>query len=326
MVIERNVPLNDKNEFRTGGSASYFCEPNTIEDFSYAISYANSNKLPIEILGRGANVLVSDDGFNGLIIRPFLKEFSQNSPDSITVGAGVSIQECIDSSLDKQLLGLEEFSGIPGTIGGAVYMNVHYFRFFISDFLTKATIIEKSTGKIFNVTRDWFQFGYDQSKLHEKEFFLANATFKVKPASHIETAYARGRRDEIIRHRNSRYPTSHTCGSFFRNFEEKELTNVVNAKKLPFIAYYLDQLGIKGALSHGGAIVSYQHANMIVTNEIATSTDVVMLARNMQELVIKNFGIIPVSECQFVGFKEFPLLTISHHVKSSHDNFSSVRS
>lgn len=129
----------------------------------------------------------------------------------------------------------------------------------------------------------------------------------------------------MIRQRNSRYPTERTCGSFFRNFHDHELTNVKNGKKLKFVAYYLDKLGIKGELSHGGASVSHKHANMIVTSENATSNDVIMLAKTIQEMVYKTFGILPQSECQFIGFKEYPLLSLkSHPVKSFHDTHAST--
>lgn len=135
------------------------------------------------------------------------------------------------------------------------------------------------------------------------------ATFAVKPCSELEAAFARGRRTEIIRHRNQRYPTSHTCGSFFRNFYEDEVNLISTGKKMIFVAYYLDKIGIKGQLSQGDAIVSHKHANMLVNRGAATSHDLIQLARTMQLLVFEHFGILPQAECQFVGFTEYPLLT-----------------
>ena len=136
---------------------------------------------------------------------------------------------------------------------------------------------------------------------------MISATFALTKVTELETAYAKGRRDEIIRHRNARYPTSHTCGSFFRNFHKDELKNIKNGKKLPSVAYYLDQIGIKGKLESGNAIVSHRHANMIVNLGNATSQDIVMLAQKIQELVLKHFGVIPQPECQFIGFAQNPL-------------------
>jgi len=323
MKIQTNISLRDKNWFRTGGHARYFAQPKTEKEFASALAFARVNKLKLEILGSGANVLVSDDGFDGLVISPspITKAFSATG-NLVTALAGATIQECIDWCLEHNLLGLEEFSGIPGTIGGGVYMNVHYFKFFLASFLAHASVIHKKTGKIKTVDMAWFNFGYDQSKLQEKEWFLLSATFRLEKGTDLETAYAKGRRDEIIRQRNSRYPSERTCGSFFRNFHDHELATVKNAQKLPFVAYYLDQLGIKGKLQHGGAVVSYKHANMIVTQENATSHDIVMLAQHMQELVLKKFGILPQSECQFIGFNRCPLLH-NHDIQvNQHQTYS----
>ena len=131
-----------------------------------------------------------------------------------------------------------------------------------------------------------------------KQHYLLDATFKLKRATDIETSFAQGRRIEIIRHRESRYPRKNTCGSFFRNFLDHEVTLMSNGKKMIYVAYYLDKIGVKGQLLVGDAIVSYQHANMLVNQGSATSTDIINLARTMQEMVKKEFGITPQPECQ----------------------------
>jgi UDP-N-acetylmuramate dehydrogenase len=314
MSIERNVPLNDKNWFQTGGPARFFSQPTTEVEFAQALQFAAEQKADVFLLGHGANILISDDGFNGLVIRPQLNTITLaagNQPANkqlVTAGAGVSIQQLIDWCLDHGLTGFEEFSGIPGTVGGSVFINIHYFQFLLSNFLVSARVIDRFTGECMDVDNAWFSFGYDQSKLFERRHYLVSATFAVSPADALATAYAKGRRDEIIRHRLQRYPRSNTCGSFFRNFHENELPFEVNGKKMPFVAYYLDKLGIKGALKVGNAVVSYQHANMLVTQPQATSADVINLARSMQQQVFDAFGIIPQPECQFVGFQFFPLM------------------
>lgn len=307
MEIEKNVSIKDKNWFCTGGAAKFYCEPKTPKELVHAINFAKDNDLRVFVLGYGANTLVSDDGVNGLVIHPQNFGIKKIEKNLVMAGAGTSIQDLIDWSLENNLIGLEEFSGIPGSIGGAVYINIHYFQFFISNFLVSAQIINKQSGEIKSVENSWFNFGYDKSKLQEKKWFLLNATFELKKSTDLKAAYAKGRRDEIIRQRNSRYPNSRTCGSFFRNFSEQELSGVINAKKLPFVAYYLDKLGIKGELRYGGAIVSTKHANMIVSESNGTSNDIVMLARKMQELVFENFGLIPQAECEFLGFDKYPL-------------------
>ncbi len=307
--IEENIPLADKNWFKTGGIARFFCEPTTPLEFQQALQFANQNQLEIFVLGEGANILISDDGFDGLVIRPKLKNITitqrTDSDAQVIAGAGVRFHDLISFCLDNNLTNLEEFSGIPGNVGGCVYINIHYYEFLLDQFLVEAQVIHHKTGDILTVKPEWFNFGYDQSKLLDKEYFLINATFNLKVVNDLEAAYAKGRHKEIIRHRERRYPTQGTCGSFFRNFSPEEVQNT--DKKLIYVAYYLDKVGIKGELSFGGATVSHQHANMLVNKGTATSTDLINLAAKMQELVYKQFGIKPQAECQLVGFKNNPL-------------------
>lgn len=311
-LITTNVSLKDKNWFKTGGPASYYCEPTNAQEFQEALAFAQLHNLEIFVLGSGANILISDEGFKGLVIHPQLNNIivTKNNDNHclVTAGAGVTIEDLILWCFSHNIIGLEEFSGIPGTVGGATYINLHYFQFLFSQFLVKATVIHKATGQLLEVDTTWFNFGYNQSTLMNHEHYVLDATLQLKKATDLEVAYARGRSIEIIRHRVTRYPNKNTCGSFFRNFHESEVTLSVNGKKAIWVAYYLDKIGVKGALSVGGASVSYQHANMLVTNENATSADVINLARKMQELVYKEFGILPQSECLMVGFKEYPLI------------------
>ncbi len=305
-----SVSLADKNWFQTGGDARYFAEPRTPEEFQEALSYALGQDLNLCLIGEGANMLISDKGFDGLVIRPQLTSIKRHDHNDqyahIEVGAGVSFGDLINWCLDNNIIGLEEFSGIPGSVGGAVFINIHYFEFLLSQFIIGAQVIEKKTGNLQTVTNDWFNFGYNTSRLHDNTHYLVSATFKLKKVNTGAALHAKGRSEEMIRHRAQRYPTSHTCGSFFRNFHEHEVANT--PKKLISVAYYLDKVGIKGELSVGNAIVSYQHANMIVNKGNATTQDIVDLARTMQQKVKDAFGITPQPECRFIGFDRYPLL------------------
>lgn len=311
LLIQTNVPLADKNWFGTGGPARFYCEPTTAQQFQEAIVYAATHNLEIFILGQGANILISDEGFDGLVIRPFLtniETIAMNDVALVKAGAGVTMPNLIDYCLANNLIGLEEFSGIPGTVGGSVYINLHYFEFLLANFLVSAEIIHKTTGALEAVDAQWFNFKYNDSQLHKKDYFLISATFTLKTASDEETAFAQGRKTEIIRHRAHRYPQVRTCGSFFRNFLANEVTLEIENKKIIFVAYYLDKIGVKGSLRSGNAIVSRQHANMIVNTGNATSNDIITLAHEMQKLVLDAFNIVPQPECQLIGFKKYPLL------------------
>ncbi len=310
LLIQENIPLKDKNWFGTGGPARFFVEPTTAHEFQQALAFAQTHQLAIFILGHGANILISDAGFDGLVIRPALTTISlgvSSDQYSVTAGAGASIHDLILHCLDNNLLGLEEFSGIPGTVGGSVYINLHYFEFLLEQFLVSATVIDRETSTIETVMPNWFNFGYNQSTLQNEHFYLLDATFALKKATDLEVAYARGRSREIIRHREKRYPTKGTCGSFFRNFLDHEVTLISNGKKMIYVAYYLDKIGVKGQLRVGDAAASHQHANMIVNQGVATSAEIITLARLMQEKVKNEFGITPQPECRLIGFKEKPL-------------------
>lgn len=309
MAIQKNVSLADKNWFKTGGEARFYVEPTTLDEVIEAAKFAQSEGLATFILGEGANILISDEGFDGLVLRPGNKTVSIDAElGTITAGAGMSIPELIEIALANNLLGLEEFSGIPGTVGGSVFINIHYFEFLLSHFLIGATVVNLRTGQSLVVGNDWFGFGYNQSTLQNEPWYLFEAMFQFKKATDLEVAYARGRRQEIIRHRNRRYPLERTCGSFFRNFLPEELSFTIQGKKVSFVAYYLEAVGVKGQLTIGGASVYHLHANMLVTTAGATSTDVIAVVRTMQEKVRDQFGIIPQPECQLIGFKKYPLL------------------
>lgn len=312
MKIQNRVNLKNKNWFQTGGHATFFCAPETTKEFQGALKWSHENNKKIIILGQGANSLISDDDIDDLIIRPELTEIKLIEADDnhvlVNVGAGTSIAHLISYCLDHNVIGLEEFSGIPGTVGGATYNNLHYYEFSLEQFLVEATVIEKKTGLLLTVNKEWFNFGYDHSTLHEKNYFLVDATFIVKKADNLEIAYARGRRNEIIRHRVNRFPFKNTCGCFFRNFHDYEVSLECNNKKMIHVAYYLDKIGARGSLRIGDACVSHQHANMIVNMGNATTNDIIKLARTMQELVKKEYGIIPQPECELIGFKKYPLL------------------
>src|SRR6266404_1458709 len=160
LLMQTNIPLADKNWFKTGGPARFYCEPTTTEQFQEAIIYANTHNVSIFILGQGANILISDEGFDGLVIRPMLMKietiFANENMVYVKSDAGVPMPDLIDYCLNNNLIGLEEFSGIPGTVGGSVYINLHYFNFLLAQFLVHSQVINRTTGAIETVDNNWF--------------------------------------------------------------------------------------------------------------------------------------------------------------------------
>ncbi|MCX7847744.1 MAG: FAD-binding protein [bacterium] len=313
MTIAQKVSLQERCWFRTGGAAEFFCAPQDEAELCEALGFARAQGLAVTVLGEGANVLISDDGIAGLVIRPALR-YCRIEPGAqgevfLTAGAGAALEEVIEYALRSHALGLEEFSGVPGTVGGSVFINAHYFEFLLSQFVHAGRVMSCADGTVARVGADWFRFGYDVSRLHERTHILVDATFRLRMGTPEEVAYARGRRAEILRHRARRYPASHTCGSFFQNFAPEEVALVLEGRPITAVAYYLDRLGIKGVLAVGDAVVSVRHANMIVNRGKATSTQIATLARRMQEMLRDTFGLVPRPECQLLGFQSWPLLT-----------------
>ncbi len=312
MIIEKNSTLADKNWFRTGGRAKRFLRPTSYAEFKNALIYAHESRLEVIVLGLGANVLISDAGIDGMVIRPEIIDIELVDQTGeygfVKAGAGVTIHQLIEWCLDHGMIGLEEFSAIPATVGGAVYNNLHYFEHSLSEFIMGGEIIYKDTYKIESVAKEWFCFGYDESRLHNDKHILLSATFRFNKDKGPGIHYARGRRSEIIRHRIKRYPMAYTCGCFFRNFKLSEIKHEIDGKKITSVAYYFDKLGYKGTLRVGDAVVSAQHANMIVHTGKSTSTEIIELARMMQEGVQREFEIVPQPECCLLGFKKYPLL------------------
>ena len=142
--IQENVPLADKNWFKTGGPARFYCKPKTEFEFAQALQFAQEKNIEIFILGQGANILISDDGFDGLVIHSDLQNISHVNLDAhhalVAAGSGTVFNNLIEYCLQNNLTNLEEFSGIPGTVGGSVFINLHYYDFFLADFLVEAKI------------------------------------------------------------------------------------------------------------------------------------------------------------------------------------------
>ncbi|HZW61918.1 MAG TPA: FAD-binding protein [Candidatus Babeliales bacterium] len=310
-LIQHNISLKDKNWLKTGGPAHYFAAPTTAQDFQKALAFAKKHELPIFILGEGATVLISDEGFPGLVIHPQLKAITHKSLNNkeaiVTAGAGLSVGELTDYCLNHNITGLEDFSAIPSSIGGALHNNLYYFEAQIHQLVDSLVIIEKETGAIKTVKADWLMKD-GKPQLHEKKHFVLQVSFRLKRCTPLETAYTRGRRDEITRQRVKRFPMSLSSGFFFKQLNENEAPVIIKGRKMTNPMFYLDQLNIKGTLQNDGAIVCHQHANMINNKGSATTADIINLARTIQAMALEKFGILLQPDCKLVGFENSPFL------------------
>ena len=300
MKILENIPLKSYTNFRIGGPASFFCEPESSDEIIEALGFARERDLPVFILGLGANVLISDDGFPGLVIRQQNKKVRVKG-NTINAEAGATIEELIGIALSENLVGLEDFSEIPSTVGGSIYINLHYFGAFIGPLVRSALVLDRNALKVEEVDQKWFGFDYDNTKLKtDGNYVLLEASLELKKVDDYKKHEAIGKAKEISRTRQRRYPSEPSVGSIFQNLslEEQEQRGLPTRS----VAYLIDVCGLKGK-SAGEAVLSYRHSNMIVNPGGARAADVLELAEMIRLRVKERFGVDLRFEMQLVGFE-----------------------
>ena len=290
--IRREVQLAPYTTYQIGGPADYFLEAMTTDDLVRAIKVARKVRLPYFVLGTGANILVSDLGFRGLVIRNATAGTSF-SGNLLTAASGATIADLIELTATHELSGLEHFAGIPSTVGGAIWQNLHFLApdrketVFIGDILVGAEVLMPDN-QIFQVEKDYFEFGYDESRLHHEEIIILSATFQLQPKSEADI------RKQILANldwRNEKQPQLSefpSCGSVFKKIEG------VGAGRL------IDQAGLKGK-QIGQAQISTKHANYFVNLGKAAATDVKALIDVAHDTVKAQTGRDLQMEISLVG-------------------------
>ncbi len=290
--LQRNVLLSPYASYRIGGPADYFVLVNTKKALVEAIREARKNIIPYFILGTGSNILFGDKGFRGLVIRNLAHTISIANT-SVTASSGVTMEQLIKITSNLGLSGLEHFAGIPSSIGGALWQNLHFLSpdrlqtFFIESVLESAEILDE-LNNVQKVNKDFFQFGYDYSILHDRKLIVTEATFHLEKK---DKKVIQKQIEENLRWRGEKQPPLEefpSCGSVFKKIEG------VGAGRL------IDSVGLKG-YRIGGAQVSEKHANFIVNTGNATASDIKSMIRLIQEKVKKETGYSLETEIGFIG-------------------------
>ncbi len=294
--VERDVPLAPMTTFRIGGPADYLVRARTADELAATISFARSEGIPHFLLGKGANILVGDGGFRGLVIRSEVGGVDFFDDGRVRAGAGVeTFPDLIDLSVARGLGGLHHFVGIPSTVGGALWQNLHFLSpaperertVFIEEILESADLLTEE-GERRSVGVEYFEFGYDDSILHHRDDIVLSATFRLTPAPVDEL---RRVMRENLEWRDERHPDLwlYPCaGSIFQKIEG------IGAGRL------IDECGLKGHV-HGAAGIFHKHANIIVNLGGATSAEVRTLIDLAQTTVARETGYHLVPEIAFVG-------------------------
>ena len=298
MMFDQAVDLKKFSNYRIGGTAKYFKEAKTVEELIEAIKWARENKLPIYILGGGTNILWSDKGFNGLVLKPNFN-FIEFNNSHITVGASVLMSKLVQAAVGRGLKGLEWAGGLPGTFGGAIYGNAGAFGGEIKDTTRRVVSLDMKTLELKERSNTECQFRYRNSifKARGREVIL-QATIELMPGVKrvlYESMTAK------MNYRKRRHPLEYpNIGSIFKNVAvgdlDKELTEphrlVIKTDPFPVIpaAYLIDKAGLRG-VSCGGAMIAPRHPNFIVNVLDAKASDVLALIKMIKEKLKEKFNI-----------------------------------
>lgn len=293
--LRRAEPLAPYTTFKIGGPADLFYTAEAADDLADAVAAARELDIPWFVLGLGANILIGDKGFRGLVIRNSAKHFKFQDDGRLWVESGAIVGHLIPLAVERGWSGLEHYIGIPSTMGGALWQNLHFLSpaparertMFIAEVFSSCELLMEE-GDRREVGADYMQFGYDTSILHHRRDIVLTATFQLAPS---EVATMHRILQENLSWRGARHPWLEfhpSAGSIFKKIEG------VGAGRL------VDQCGLKG-FRHGGAQISHIHANIMLNLGNATARDVRGLIDIAQSAVADKLGYRLEPEIAFVG-------------------------
>ena len=291
--VLRNEPLAPYTRFDIGGPAAVLLQTSSEESFAQALAICSKLDAPTLAVGGGSNLIVSDEGFGGIVLH-FIGSAISVQDTAVRVQSGAHLQSLVDCTINSGLGGLETMTGIPGYVGGAVYGNAGAYGHSIQEV----------------VERVHFRYRESIFKSH-KEWFILSAELRMTRTDSAQlAAVAR----EIRAVRDAKYPPDMKCaGSIFKNVFLRDLPPVVQAEVPPNLvrdgkvpsAWFLEQAGVKG-LRRGAIQVASYHANLIYNNGAGSSADLLAVIEEVKARVQARFGFSLEEEVQYVGFDRVP--------------------
>ena len=311
--IRPNIPLRDHTSIKVGGNAAYFSEVDTVEDLLFLVDWANQEKVPFFVLGGGTNLIFSDKGYEGLVIKVTGKKFSLLPGNRIVAEAGASMADLVEFAVQHNLSGLEWAGGLPGTVGGAIRGNAGAFGGEMKDAITRVAVLAPDTNQVEILSGDKSKFSYRNSIFKEQGGIVLSAELQLTPADDPEKI--KSLTEEKIAYRQTFHPMEYpNAGSFFKNinnpqaierilYRDNFLREDVEKKwhhKIP-VAVLIAELGLSGK-KIGGAEVSRKHANFIVNAKGASAEDIVITSGIIKNKMQSIYGILLEEEVEFTGF------------------------
>ena len=289
--IKKNEPMAEHTTFRAGGAADFFLTPDNAKEMASLIETCCKNKLPWYVLGNGSNVLVKDEGFHGVVISTKnLNSIELIDEYRIYAECGAVLSKVANFALDNDLSGLEFASGIPGTVGGAVFMNAGAYNREIKNSFESAEIldVDKKTNEFSTIimNNDEMEFSYRYSVLQKSGAINLSAVLCLVKSNYVEI---KDHMIEINRKRAEKQPLDlPSAGSAFK----RPLDN--------FAGKLIMEAGLSG-YSIGGAQISEKHCGFIVNRGNATANDILGVVDHVQDVVFEKFGVALEPEFRIIG-------------------------
>ena len=307
VTVVPDAPLSSYTRFQIGGPASLLCDASNSDAFIELLHEARALQLPYVVIGGGTNLVVSDRGCDGLVLRHTGTQITQNGT-LWRIEAGALLQDVVDQSIARGFKGLETMTGIPGYLGGAIYGNAGAYGHAIQEIVERVELLDGE--RVSTLTNEQCRFRYRESAFKErKEWVILSADLCFQHADARElTKTATG----IRTIRDAKYPPTMKCaGSIFKNVFFADLPasvqsqvpeSVIREGKVPS-AWFLEQTGAKG-MRRGDIQVASYHANLVYNDGSGTSHDLVAVIQDLKRRVLERFGFELEEEVQFVGFED----------------------
>ena len=291
LSIKLQEPMNRHTSFHIGGPADYYAEPTSVEELSALLKILCRYHVTPVILGNGSNVLVSDEGIRGMVIATGMLQGIRIEDDIVSAKAGELLSKTAACARDASLTGMEFAHGIPGSVGGAVYMNAGAYGGEMK-LILDSVLAADPAGTLHRMKTEELNLGYRKSIFQQNGWLILEADFRLEQGDKDEIS---NQMNELIARRKSSQPLEfYSAGSTFKRPE----------------GYYagtlIDQTGLKG-LSFGDAQVAEKHAGFIINRGNASCEDVLSLIREVQKRVYEKFGVMLEPEVRMIppemGFK-----------------------
>jgi UDP-N-acetylmuramate dehydrogenase len=293
--VAEQVALTSLTTFRTGGPADWMLEARAQADLVAAVRVTRELGLPLTVLGGGSNVLVSDRGVRGLVLRMRHGRITAAGPNGVRADSGVTINGLVRWTIQRGLAGLERWAGTPGTVGGAIHGNAHFDGRLLGGMVAAVGLVDLE-GTVSRVVQSEMGFGYDESRVCRTGELVLWAEFRVTPGE-VPALRAAARRSLAFRKRTQPLDRA-SAGCVFQN--PRVIDGPLPDDVPRSAGALIDRAGMKGRRV-GGAVVSAVHGNFIVNDGCASAGDVRRLVELCRSAVLSRFGIALREELIYLG-------------------------